>query len=123
MSKKSFSARIESNIYDQIKAHCQEQQISQAQLLEQWAIDFFNLSERKTEKRQYEQFEPVQAGPGCTPIEELNFAVRTYIRLKRAEIHTVEELGTLSEQDLFDIKDLGAKSIEEIFEGLNRSII
>src|SRR5258708_2964431 len=48
------------------------------------------------------------------PIEELNLTVRSYNCLKREGIHTVGELVARSEQDLLDIRNFGAKSIEEV---------
>src|SRR5438067_7429805 len=48
------------------------------------------------------------------PIEDLNLTVRSYNCLKREGIHTVGELDGRSEQDLLDIRNFGAKSIEEV---------
>ncbi|GAC1535408.1 MAG: DNA-directed RNA polymerase subunit alpha [Marmoricola sp.] len=48
------------------------------------------------------------------PVEELNLTVRSYNCLKREGIHTVGELVTRSEQDLMDIRNFGAKSIDEV---------
>ena len=48
------------------------------------------------------------------PIEELNLTVRSYNCLKREGIHTVGELVARSEQDLLDIRNFGAKSIDEV---------
>ncbi|MFJ8390709.1 DNA-directed RNA polymerase subunit alpha [Streptomyces sp. NPDC094438] len=48
------------------------------------------------------------------PIEELEFTVRSYNCLKREGIHTVGALLKLSEQDLLDIRNFGAKSIDEV---------
>ncbi|HZG94660.1 MAG TPA: DNA-directed RNA polymerase subunit alpha C-terminal domain-containing protein, partial [Mycobacteriales bacterium] len=47
------------------------------------------------------------------PIEEMDLTVRSYNCLKREGIHTVGELITRSEADLLDIRNLGAKSIDE----------
>ena len=49
-----------------------------------------------------------------TPIEQLDMTVRSYNCLKREGIHTVGELITCSEADLLDIRNFGAKSIDEI---------
>ena len=54
------------------------------------------------------------------PIEELNLTVRSYNCLKREGIHTVGELVARSEQDLLDIRNFGAKSIEEVKQKLQR---
>ena len=48
------------------------------------------------------------------PIEELDLTVRSYNCLKREGIHTVGELISRSEQDLLDIRNFGAKSIDEV---------
>jgi DNA-directed RNA polymerase subunit alpha len=53
------------------------------------------------------------------PIEELNLTVRSYNCLKREGIHSVGELVARSEQDLLDIRNFGAKSIEEVKQKLN----
>ena len=52
------------------------------------------------------------------PIEELDLTVRSYNCLKREGIHTVGELVGRSEQDLLDIRNFGAKSIEEVKQKL-----
>lgn len=48
------------------------------------------------------------------PVEELKLTMRSYNCLKREGIHTVSELVSRSEQDLLDIRNFGAKSIEEV---------
>ena len=48
------------------------------------------------------------------PIEQLDLTVRSYNCLKREGIHTVGELISRSEQDLLDIRNFGAKSIDEV---------
>src|SRR6266545_99314 len=52
------------------------------------------------------------------PVEDLNLTVRSYNCLKREGIHTVGELVGRSEQDLLDIRNFGAKSIEEVKQKL-----
>ena len=49
-----------------------------------------------------------------TPIEQLDLTVRSYNCLKREGIHTVGELIARSEADLLDIRNFGAKSIDEV---------
>ncbi|MCD0450312.1 DNA-directed RNA polymerase subunit alpha [Actinocorallia sp. API 0066] len=53
------------------------------------------------------------------PIEDLNLTVRSYNCLKREGIHSVGELVARSEQDLLDIRNFGAKSIEEVKQKLH----
>src|SRR6266704_1174101 len=48
------------------------------------------------------------------PVEDLQLTVRSYNCLKREGIHTVGELVARSEQDLLDIRNFGAKSIDEV---------
>jgi len=48
------------------------------------------------------------------PIEELDLTVRSYNCLKREGIHIVGELVARSEADLLDIRNFGAKSIDEV---------
>ena len=55
------------------------------------------------------------------PIEDLNMSVRSYNCLKREGIHTVGELVTRSEADLMDIRNFGAKSIDEVKAKLHRA--
>src|SRR6202789_1410290 len=63
---------------------------------------------------------PTGAAPAALAlrIEELNLPVRSYNCLKREGIHTVGELVARSEQDLLDIRNFGAKSIEEVKQKL-----
>ena len=48
------------------------------------------------------------------PIEDLDLTVRSYNCLKREGIHSVGELVGRSEADLLDIRNFGAKSIDEV---------
>ena len=51
-------------------------------------------------------------------IEELDFSVRTYNCLKKANILTIGELVQHSEQDLMNIRNYGKKSLTEVREKL-----
>lgn len=53
-----------------------------------------------------------------TPVEALDLTVRSYNCLKREGIHTVGELISRSEADLMDIRNFGAKSIDEVKDKL-----
>ena len=59
--------------------------------------------------------------PGApdTRIEELDFSVRTYNCLKKANVLTVGELALMSEVDLMNIRNFGKKSLTEVKEKLN----
>ena len=72
--------------------------------------------------------EGIEIGPSPTdaalaadmalPIEDLELTVRSYNCLKREGIHTIGELTARSEADLMDIRNFGAKSIDEVKEKL-----
>lgn len=51
-------------------------------------------------------------------IEELDFSVRTYNCLKKANILTIGELVQITEQDLMNIRNFGKKSLTEVKEKL-----
>ncbi len=51
-------------------------------------------------------------------IEDLDLSVRSYNCLKRAGIHSVRQLIEFSENDLMNIRNFGAKSIEEVKDKL-----
>ncbi|MEN9710662.1 MAG: hypothetical protein RL441_654 [Actinomycetota bacterium] len=71
-----------------------------------------------------DQAEGIEIGPSATdvyaaeqlstPIEQLDLTVRSYNCLKREGVHTVGELLARSEADLMDIRNFGAKSIDEV---------
>lgn len=73
--------------------------------------------------------EGIEIGPSPTdaalaadlalPIEDLNLTIRSYNCLKREGIHQVGELVARSEADLLDIRNFGAKSINEVKEKLH----
>ena len=52
-------------------------------------------------------------------IDELELAVRSYNCLKRAGIHTVEELCSKTSEDMMKVRNLGRKSLEEVLAKLN----
>ena len=51
-------------------------------------------------------------------VEDLDLSVRSYNCLKRAGIHSVRQLVDYSENDLLNIRNFGAKSIEEVKDKL-----
>lgn len=51
-----------------------------------------------------------------TSIEDLDFSVRAYNCLKRAEIHTLQDLVNKSESDMMKIRNLGKKSLKEVLD-------
>lgn len=76
-------------------------------------------------------FEYGEAGMGNVPgppdarIEELDFSVRTYNCLKKANVLTIHELVQLTEADLMNIRNFGKKSLHEVrdkLESMNLSL-
>ncbi len=51
-------------------------------------------------------------------IEEMDFSVRSYNCLKRANIHTVEDLIRRTEEDMLKVRNLGKKSLDEVIQKL-----
>ena len=51
-------------------------------------------------------------------IEDLDLSVRSYNCLKRANIHTVEDLTKRTEEDMLKVRNLGRKSLEEVVKKL-----
>ncbi len=51
-----------------------------------------------------------------TPIEEVEFSVRAYNCLKRAGIHTVQDLVEKREVEVTKIRNLGKKSLKEVLD-------
>ena len=49
-----------------------------------------------------------------TPIEELEFSVRSYNCLKRAGINVVADIVSKTEQDMIKVRNLGKKSLDEV---------
>lgn len=52
------------------------------------------------------------------PIEDMDFSVRSYNCLKRANINTVEDLVNKSKTDMLKVRNLGLKSIDEVVQKL-----
>ena len=52
-------------------------------------------------------------------IEELDLSVRSYNCLKRAAIHTVEDLINKTEEDMMKVRNLGRKSLEEVVQKMD----
>ncbi len=52
------------------------------------------------------------------PIEEMDLSVRSYNCLKRAGMNTIQDLLKKSRSDMFKVRNLGAKSVEEVIQKL-----
>ena len=51
-------------------------------------------------------------------IEDMDLSVRSYNCLKRANIHTVEDLTKKTEDDMLKVRNLGRKSLDEVIAKL-----
>ena len=51
-------------------------------------------------------------------IEDMDFSVRSYNCLKRANIHTVEDLCRKTEDEMLKVRNLGKKSLDEVMQKL-----
>ena len=65
-----------------------------------------------------EKDDNAQATVLCMTIEELDFSVRSFNCLKRANINTVEDLISKTESDMMKVRNLGRKSLEEVINKL-----
>ena len=52
-------------------------------------------------------------------IEDMDLSVRSYNCLKRANIHTVEDLTKKTEDDMLKVRNLGRKSLDEVINKLD----
>jgi len=55
-----------------------------------------------------------------TPIEDLDLTVRSFNCLKRQGVNTIGQLNECTEADLLNIRNFGAKSIEEVKDKLQQ---
>ncbi len=91
-----------------------------AKTLDQMLRLFFDFA-RKPQDGAGEFGDPVSGvlpGPPDARIEELDFSVRTYNCLKKANVLTIHELVQLTEADLMNIRNFGKKSLTEVTEKL-----
>ena len=51
-----------------------------------------------------------------TPIEDLEFSVRSYNCLKRAGMNTIADIVLKTEHDMIKVRNLGKKSLEEVIQ-------
>ena len=51
-------------------------------------------------------------------IDEMDLSVRSYNCLKRAGIHTVEDLTKRTEESMLKVRNLGKKSLDEVINKL-----
>ena len=80
---------------------------------------FINLSENaKTAEVMIEKEEDDKEKVLEMNIDELELSVRSYNCLKRASINTVEELINKTPEEMMKVRNLGRKSLEEVFAKL-----
>ena len=77
------------------------------EMLETDAKDIVNIIE-KTEDSRAKALE--------TSIDDLDFSVRAYNCLKRANIHTLQDLVNKDESEIMKIRNLGKKSLKEVLD-------
>ncbi len=73
--------------------------------------DIANMSSMMIEKTEDPKTKALE-----TSIEDLDFSVRAYNCLKRAGIHTLQDLVNKSENDMMKIRNLGKKSLKEVLD-------
>ncbi|MDO8886035.1 DNA-directed RNA polymerase subunit alpha [Candidatus Oleimmundimicrobium sp.] len=79
---------------------------------------FIDRAPEKAESTVFEDKEEVVESFFDAPIEDLDLSVRSYNCLKRQGISTLQQLSKCTENDLINIRNFGAKSIQEIKEKL-----
>lgn len=90
-----------------------------AKILSEHLNLFVNLSdEGKKAEVMVETEENVKKKVLEMTIEELEFSVRSFNCLKRANINTVEDLTNCTEADMMKVRNLGKKSLEEVKQKL-----
>jgi DNA-directed RNA polymerase subunit alpha len=92
-----------------------------AQILDNYIRLFFNVSSIKIAPPLDDRI-PVPGSEGTKApdarIEELDFSVRTYNCLKKANIQTISDLVQTTEEDLMNIRNFGRKSLLEVRDKL-----
>ena len=99
----------------------QEAVVRAANIINQHMDAFLLLSDDEVTTDVTSIFAPEGAGKNNElekMVEDLDLSVRSYNCLKRAGIHSVRQLVEFSENDLLNIRNFGAKSIEEVKDKL-----
>ena len=90
-----------------------------AKVLSEHLSLFINLSENaKTAEVMVEKEDDDKEKVLELNIDELELSVRSYNCLKRASINTVEELISKTPEEMMKVRNLGRKSLEEVFTKL-----
>ena len=97
-----------------------------AKILDKQVRLFFDFARRPKAGAEFGgELAGITPGPPDARIEELDFSVRTYNCLKKANVLTMHELVQLTEADLMNIRNFGKKSLNEVrdkLESLNLSL-
>jgi DNA-directed RNA polymerase subunit alpha len=99
----------------------QDAVVRAANIINQHMDAFLLLSDEEQTNETPSIFAPEGAGKNTElekQVEDLDLSVRSYNCLKRAGIHSVRQLVEFSENDLLNIRNFGAKSIEEVKDKL-----
>jgi DNA-directed RNA polymerase subunit alpha len=99
----------------------QDAVVRAANIINQHMDAFLALSDEEVISEAPSIFAPEGAGKNTElekQVEDLDLSVRSYNCLKRAGIHSVRQLVEFSENDLLNIRNFGAKSIEEVKDKL-----
>jgi DNA-directed RNA polymerase subunit alpha len=99
----------------------QDAVVRAANIINQHMDAFLLLSDEEQANEIPSIFAPEGAGKNTElekQVEDLDLSVRSYNCLKRAGIHSVRQLVEFSENDLLNIRNFGAKSIEEVKDKL-----
>jgi DNA-directed RNA polymerase subunit alpha len=91
-----------------------------AHILDRYVRLFFDVSSERVARTLGDTSVVRRAEPKAPDarIEELDFSVRTYNCLKKANIQTIADLVRTSEDDLMNIRNFGRKSLVEVQEKL-----
>lgn len=90
-----------------------------AKILNEHLNLFVNLSDdAKKETIMVERQETIKEKVLEMTIEDLDLSVRSFNCLKRANIDTVEDLTKRTESEMFKVRNLGKKSLEEVIQKL-----
>jgi DNA-directed RNA polymerase subunit alpha len=89
-----------------------------AMLLSDYFNRFAKISDAPMPTKRLEFGTTLGMGVPDARIEEMDFSVRTYNCLKKANVLTIGELADISEDDLLNIRNFGKKSLTEVKEKL-----
>ncbi|GFP23447.1 DNA-directed RNA polymerase subunit alpha [Candidatus Hakubella thermalkaliphila] len=89
-----------------------------AKILDNHLVLLMNLSAKSMEEEVFGASELLLKHGNLPAIEDLRLSARSFNCLKREGIDTIDKLISYSEEELMEIKNFGAKSIDEVKEKL-----